>query len=124
MPRRNSFLCVKQELGPKYALRSYFFQICHVTPLNNVLIPISGYQQYTCECHTNWEGRDCDQEIIDCRRKMTQESDNQFHCVHGKCLEDNGFHECVCDIGWENKNEADVYNICDKDEDECETGKR
>ncbi|CBY36887.1 unnamed protein product [Oikopleura dioica] len=66
----------------------------------------------------NWEGKNCDKEIRDCRRELLAASDEQFQCVNGDCsLEQK---KCICAPGWIHS--ASGFDVCDEDEDECVTG--
>ncbi|CAG5096940.1 Oidioi.mRNA.OKI2018_I69.XSR.g14856.t1.cds [Oikopleura dioica] len=79
---------------------------------------IPEYEDYTCNCQLNWEGKNCEKEVKDCRREVLEPSDEAYQCVHGEC--DDQQEMCICAPGWVHSNSG--FDVCDQDEDECETG--
>ena len=39
-------------------------------------------RSYQCQCDADWEGKNCTEEIVDCRR---QQDKDEYVCQHGTC---------------------------------------
>ncbi|CAB3235739.1 unnamed protein product [Arctia plantaginis] len=52
---------------------------------------------YHCLCPQNWEGRDCDEDVNECRNFAGTE----LGCQNGAtCINKPGTYECLCKTGW------------------------
>ena len=75
-------------------------------------------RSYQCQCDADWEGKNCTEEIVDCRR---QQDKDEYACQHGTCetsptgVELVFLGECKCDPGW-------IGDRCGQDENECTSG--
>ena len=70
--------------------------------------PEKGYLLYRCECLSGYDGKDCDNDIDDCKKKPCT--------ARGTCSDDgpNKF-ACKCQEGWGGKTCADdVFDNCQK----------
>ena len=87
---------------------------CETNPCKNGYCDLDG-DSYICTCDDYYQGKNCDVEILDCRRADLDE----YQCgPHGNCVvtdEDIAQATCECDTGF-------VGDKCDIDEDECDTG--
>ncbi|XP_078612395.1 uncharacterized protein LOC144882465 [Branchiostoma floridae x Branchiostoma japonicum] len=54
---------------------------------------------YTCTCHSGWEGRNCDTDIDECAFSP---------CSHGICTDTMGSYTCSCETGWTGINCQDI----------------
>ena len=86
---------------------------CETNPCKNGYCDLDG-DSYICICDEDFQGKNCDIEILDCRRSDLDE----YECgPHGNCVVsgDNTVATCECNTGF-------VGDKCDIDEDECDTG--
>ena len=85
---------------------------CETNPCKNGYCDLDG-DSYNCICDDDYQGKNCDIEILDCRRVDLDE----YQCgPHGNCVvTDEDIATCECDTGF-------VGDKCDIDEDECNTG--
>ena len=66
---------------------------------------VNGNMNYSCQCATDFTGRDCDADVDNC-------ADPLNNCNNGTCVDEIGSFSCECNVGF-------TGEFCDTDIDEC-----
>ncbi|KAM3968031.1 cubilin [Aphomia sociella] len=66
---------------------------------------------YHCLCPSNWEGRNCEVDVNECRNF----AGTDLGCQNGQCINRPGTYECLCKSGW--------FGVhCTKKDKDCSSG--
>ena len=73
-----AFRSFLKHFHPDTSTCSTITDLCVLEPCKHGICK-THYKSYTCECYADWEGKNCTEEITDCRRQSGYFSTSYLH---------------------------------------------